>query len=235
MFSTVAQITENLFLSSFHPVRPEKIRSLGIQLVVNCTMEIPSLRLPEVETMQLHVDDTPYSNLRVYFDRVADRINDVIAKGGKALVHCVAGVSRSSTIVIAYLMKARRMSLREAYYLVKSKRPFIRPNTGFWKQLIEYEHKLFGLNTVRMVYSVIHVHVYSTFKYILFNNSFLAPFQQYLYFLFSAEFTYSSTCIHVDHGKNSHVRYMYTILYMFHVHLRKFRCRCTRTTGTTYK
>lgn len=115
-------------------------------------MEIPSLRLRDLETLQLHVDDTPYSNIRCYFDQVTDRVNGVIAKGGKALVHCVAGISRSSTIVIAYLMKTRRMSLREAYYHVKSKRPLIRPNTGFWKQLIEYEHKLFGVNTVRMVF-----------------------------------------------------------------------------------
>ena len=31
------------------------------------------------------------------------------------------------------------------------KRPFVRPNAGFWRQLIDYEIKLFGTNTVKMV------------------------------------------------------------------------------------
>lgn len=66
------------------------------------------------------------------------------------LVHCVAGVSRSATLVIAYLMKFEYMSLRQAFYHVKAVRPIIRPNPGFWRQLIEYEVKLFGRNTVKL-------------------------------------------------------------------------------------
>ena len=48
-------------------------------------------------------------------------------------------------------MKYQRLSLVEAHDLVKSKRKMIRPNNGFWIQLIEYEKKLFGKNTVTMV------------------------------------------------------------------------------------
>ena len=57
------------------------------------------------------------------------------------LVHCEMGVSRSSTVVIAYLIHKGK-SLREAYDLVYSKRPCINPNNGFWKQLYEFSLKV---------------------------------------------------------------------------------------------
>lgn len=47
----------------------------------------------------------PSASLSPYFDKVADKIQQVTSRGGKVLVHCMAGVSRSSTLCIAYLMK----------------------------------------------------------------------------------------------------------------------------------
>lgn len=51
------------------------------------------------------------------------------------MVHCFAGVSRSATIVIAFLMQECGMSLKDAYNHVKQKRYFIHPNDGFKRQL----------------------------------------------------------------------------------------------------
>ena len=91
------------------------------------------------------------ARLGVYFDRCADKIHQVHKSGGKTLVHCVAGVSRSASLCMAYLMKYQRMTLDQAYYHTKKRRPVIHPNQGFWKQLIEYERRLFGRNTVKMI------------------------------------------------------------------------------------
>ena len=52
------------------------------------------------------------------------------------------GISRSSTIVIGYLMKYEKMSLRDAYTFVLKKRTCIHPNEGFLKQLFAYEENL---------------------------------------------------------------------------------------------
>ena len=68
----------------------------------------------------------------------------------------MAGVSRSATICIAYLMKYKSMTLFEAYQYLKAVRPQIRPNPGFFEQLIEYEKKLYnGCVTVNMISSSI--------------------------------------------------------------------------------
>ncbi len=66
----------------------------------------------------------------VYFDVATKFINDAIKSDGKVYVHCMAGISRSPTIVIAYLMKYEKMNLDDAYNFVKSRR-WIGPNTGF--------------------------------------------------------------------------------------------------------
>jgi hypothetical protein len=60
-------------------------------------------------------------------------------------------------MIIVYLMKYQNMSLRDAHDLVKSKRNFIRPNLGFWKQLVDYERKLFGKNSIKLVNSSIGI------------------------------------------------------------------------------
>lgn len=58
------------------------------------------------------------------------------------LIHCQAGVSRSATIVVAYLMQHCNLSMNEAYSLVKNKRSVISPNFNFMGQLMEYENTL---------------------------------------------------------------------------------------------
>lgn len=60
---------------------------------------------------------------------------------GKVLVHCVMGVSRSSTSVLAYLMLKERLSATEALTKIRRIRD-IRPNDGFLLQLAQLDTKL---------------------------------------------------------------------------------------------
>ncbi|CAJ1959243.1 unnamed protein product [Cylindrotheca closterium] len=62
-----------------------------------------------------------------------------ITKKANVLVHCNQGVSRSAALVMAYLIKTHGFSLKEAFFHVQSKREVAQPNTGFMKQLIEFE------------------------------------------------------------------------------------------------
>lgn len=84
-------------------------------------------------------------------DRFFDEASDFIAKAvgtknsgklnGKIYVHCKEGVSRSVSLVLAYLVRDQEMELKEAVRSVRSKRE-ISPNDGFLQQLIDYSCKL---------------------------------------------------------------------------------------------
>ncbi|XP_051891082.1 dual specificity protein phosphatase 14-like [Pristis pectinata] len=150
--SGMAQITPSLFLSNGTVASDRQaLRARGITCVVNATLELGAPRWPDMEYLRVPLPDLPHAPLSLYFDTVADRIQQVSRLGGRTLVHCVAGVSRSPTLCLAYLMKHHGQSLREAHNWVRSRRPLIRPNSGFWRQLIDYERRLFSRNSVRMV------------------------------------------------------------------------------------
>ncbi|XP_061445567.1 dual specificity protein phosphatase 14-like isoform X2 [Rhineura floridana] len=152
----IAQISPCLYLCSGNAAsNRHMVYSRAVTCVVNATMEIPNANWPDIDYVKVPVPDLPHAPLSLYFDSVADRIHQTGKKNGKTLVHCVAGVSRSASLCIAYLMKYHRLSLLDAHEWVKSRRPVVRPNVGFWRQLIEYERKLFGKNTVKMVPSPI--------------------------------------------------------------------------------
>ena len=63
------------------------------------------------------IHDAPDATIAPYLDRAADFIARALALGGGVYVHCIAGMSRSVTIVLAYLVKHGGMTLREAYVL----------------------------------------------------------------------------------------------------------------------
>ncbi|CAJ0575341.1 unnamed protein product, partial [Mesorhabditis spiculigera] len=151
VLAQISDITPNLFLSGIQCVRPDKLRQKSISCVVNATIEEPQQHIPGVDYLRIRVDDNPYAPLSAYFDSAADKIRSVADRGGRTLVHCMAGVSRSATLCMVYLMKHEKMTLRQAYNHVKSRRPVVRPNVGFWKQMVEYEKRLRGTNSVQMV------------------------------------------------------------------------------------
>ena len=58
---------------------------------------------------------------------------------GCILIHCMAGISRSVTLTIAYLIRYFQMPMQAAYQYVKERRPAISPNLNFMGQLVEFE------------------------------------------------------------------------------------------------
>ncbi|CAK89645.1 unnamed protein product (macronuclear) [Paramecium tetraurelia] len=76
-----------------------------------------------------------------YFDQASNFIQDNL-RHTNVLVHCYAGISRSSSLIIAYLLKCQGYSLKEALTKLKCQRPQVDPNDGFLEQLKQYEEKL---------------------------------------------------------------------------------------------
>ncbi|EAS00709.2 dual specificity phosphatase domain protein (macronuclear) [Tetrahymena thermophila SB210] len=88
--------------------------------------------------MQINVEDTIGCDISKHFESTYNFIEE----GKTVFVHCAAGVSRSATIVISYIMRKQNKSYDEAFKQVKNVRYIIRPNKGFTKQLQELEKSL---------------------------------------------------------------------------------------------
>ncbi len=77
-----------------------------------------------------------------YFERACEFIEEARQSKGAVLVHCVCGVSRSTTLCCAYLMKHHSMTLEQALVQLRTRRHIIQPNNGFLRQLISFDEKL---------------------------------------------------------------------------------------------
>ncbi|XP_051575524.1 dual specificity protein phosphatase 19b [Myxocyprinus asiaticus] len=82
--------------------------------------------------------DLSETDITSYFPECFEFINQASQQCGVALVHCNAGVSRSASVVIGFLMSQEKMSFEEAFSTVKNARPSIQPNPGFMRQLKKY-------------------------------------------------------------------------------------------------
>lgn len=89
---------------------------MGITHVVNVT---PGMcHVPQVVYFHVPISDSSNVSINDHFESTYQFIDNAISSGGRVYVHCVAGVSRSSTIVIHYVMRKSRMPLYDAYRLV---------------------------------------------------------------------------------------------------------------------
>jgi len=94
----------------------------------------------------IEIDDAPNVDISAHFQACSAFIDDALNKNktNKVLVHCFAGMSRSVTVVSAYLMQTMQMMAVPVLKMVKSKRTVANPNAGFLVQLIKYQ-KVLGL------------------------------------------------------------------------------------------
>lgn len=118
------------------------IDECGVTHIINCATGIHNAFEDELEYLSLGLYDVPEQDVREVVRSSAKWIGEVIDAGGKVLVHCNAGVSRSAVIVIAYLMIKQGMSLEDALAKAKAARKQVRPNEGFMEQLQELQAAL---------------------------------------------------------------------------------------------
>ena len=123
-------------------------KRLGITHVLSVGAEFAgSTPLEGVKYWQHDVQDDEEQRdvLSAAFDASAEFIAAALAGGVRALVHCAAGISRSSTIVLAYLVARRGYTLREAFEHVHARRRVVWPNDGFMEALIQLERRSIAL------------------------------------------------------------------------------------------
>ncbi|XP_011865435.1 PREDICTED: dual specificity protein phosphatase 3 [Vollenhovia emeryi] len=94
-----------------------------------------------IKYLGLQVKDLPSEDIGKYFYTAANFIDEAMSTRGKAFVHCMQGVSRSATCVLAYLMIKKDMLACDALHLLRTNRD-VRPNKGFLWQLAQLDNKL---------------------------------------------------------------------------------------------
>lgn len=154
-YSELSEISEiipdSLYLSGSSPVTSDNLKALGVTAVVCALSEyeerrlLADRRIPDsVKLLHVRITDAESSDISTHFDRAGEFIDQEINDGGRVLVHCAAGISRSTSLVLAYLVRYRNYDLRNAFNLVKSSRKVVRPNNGFFQHLINYERSIHG-------------------------------------------------------------------------------------------
>ncbi|XP_023120223.2 dual specificity protein phosphatase 2 [Amphiprion ocellaris] len=129
-----------LFLgSAVHSSRRETLAAAGITAVLNVSSTCPNFYEEEFQYLRLTVEDTLAADIKACFSTAIAFIDSVKQSGGRVLVHCQAGISRSATICLAYLMHTQRVRLDEAFDFVKQRRHVISPNLAFMGQLLQFE------------------------------------------------------------------------------------------------
>ncbi|XP_007947535.1 dual specificity protein phosphatase 8 [Orycteropus afer afer] len=140
----LTRILPHLYLGSQKDVLNKDLMTQnGISYVLNASNSCPKPDfICESHFMRIPVNDNYCEKLLPWLDKSVEFIDKAKLSSCQVIVHCLAGISRSATIAIAYIMKTMGMSSDDAYRFVKDRRPSISPNFNFLGQLLEYERSL---------------------------------------------------------------------------------------------
>lgn len=134
-------VSKQVYLTSVFGMNRDDMAKKGITWVINATTEMPRFKNFKDKTLRVPVTDGRGEDIYPFLDHTADAIHELIIHGECVVIHCQAGVSRSTVLVLAYLIKYEMRSLRNAYNLILNRRHVVRPNTTFLHALVKYEGK----------------------------------------------------------------------------------------------
>ncbi|KAG2483604.1 hypothetical protein HYH03_017546 [Edaphochlamys debaryana] len=138
-----SEVSPGLFLSGDYVAKNrDTLRQAGVTHVLNCVGFICKEYFPEELTYKtLFLQDTPAEDISCVLYDSLDYIHTALQSGGRILVHCSQGVSRSATLVIAYMMWRSGKPYDEVFAAVKSIRGVANPNIGFTCQLLQWQKR----------------------------------------------------------------------------------------------
>ncbi|KAL6577926.1 hypothetical protein OROMI_010254 [Orobanche minor] len=139
-----SKILDHIYLGSDAIAKNrETLRQNGITHVLNCVgFSCPEYFKNELVYKTLWLQDCPSEDITSILYDTFDYFEDVCEQGGRVFVHCCHGVSRSTSLVIAYLMWKNGQSFDDAFEFVKKVRGVTNPNVGFACQLLQCQKRL---------------------------------------------------------------------------------------------
>jgi len=135
-----SKIFEFMYLGSeWNASNLEELNTNGITHIMNVTREIDNFFPASFKYLNIREYDVKETDLMKYWDQTNTFVSDCIKTGGKVLIHCKMGISRSASTVCAFAMKHFSWTLDKSLQYIKERRPIINPNEGFRHQLAVYE------------------------------------------------------------------------------------------------
>ncbi|KAG5855319.1 hypothetical protein ANANG_G00047850 [Anguilla anguilla] len=128
--------------SAYHASRQDYLSDLQITALLNVSRRDTQQSKGHFHYKWIPVEDSHMADISSHFQEAIEFIDFVKQEGGKVLVHCEAGISRSPTICMAYIMKTKSLQLEEAFDFIKQRRALISPNFGFMGQLLQFESEV---------------------------------------------------------------------------------------------
>lgn len=112
----LCQVTTSLLISNARAACDEELLAReGVTFCINVTRQQPFPSLQQVQGIRIPVFDDPAEDLYRYFEQCSNAIEEAVKSGGKCLVYCKNGRSRSAAICTAYLMRHRKLTLKDAF------------------------------------------------------------------------------------------------------------------------
>jgi hypothetical protein len=142
----IQQVVDGLFIGSRHCREEEnwELKTHNVGVVVDLS-NLPGLpAVPDgCRLIEVAIDDKEDQHIIPVLRQVLKVVeNKSKADNSVVLIHCNQGISRSASCVLAVLMVQHKMTLKEAYQLLRDKRRIVHPNSGFMKELIELEREV---------------------------------------------------------------------------------------------
>jgi len=145
----VTVITKNICLGGRDDASDlATLRKLGITHVLNVAAQLPNFQEEDLVCLKIPLHDSEDTDITKVVPLASSFISRAEDSGGRVLVHCISGVSRSTTLVLMHLMQKHRIILKNAYAYVHSCRPWVSPNEGFRLQLARMEIMMWGSSSV---------------------------------------------------------------------------------------
>ena len=136
-----------LYLSSYNAAKNKKLIDKNkITNIINCAADFCNNDFsnePNLNYLSFYLKDHVMENIECIFYECIEYIESVKEKNGRVLIHCIQGISRSVSIVMAYLIYKNKYTYDKAFSLVQSKREISSPNFGFSIQLQNFYLRLY--------------------------------------------------------------------------------------------
>ena len=142
----MSEILFNLWLGTLDLIHDYEFllenRITHVLSVLDIDVSTPQMVALNIKQKYVNLYDRDTAPIGDHFESCVAFIREAISGGGGVYVHCFAGISRSPSVVAAYLIKSRGMGASEALDFIKARRPVIDPNDGFRAALSTWASKV---------------------------------------------------------------------------------------------